>query len=298
MAVTDVGVAAGGLGKTVAAAIVQFNKSAVCPRTITMVPAQNGTNTVAIPVYTKQAVTAVTNSASGAEETTGSALSITTAAVSLEVLRNNVYAQVTDLAAYGNSDALLVNAGKVLGNAVAAEFDNHCCALFDAFATSKGASTEGLRWIDVMDAVASLEANDAPRPYSAVLHPQQMYGSFGLSNELGQVAAVNGSNGAFAGGSSASEQFMGAGFVTSLAGINFYTSPQVADGSDSTEKKGAIYAQTALGCGYIDFGGGNFIQLESQRQAAEAGTDIVANGYWEIAETVDLHGVEIFTEIS
>ena len=298
MAVTDVGVAAGGLGKTVAAAIVQFNKSAVCPRTITMVPAQNGTNTVAIPVYTKQAVTAVTNSASGAEETTGSALSITTAAVSLEVLRNNVYAQVTDLAAYGNSDALLVNAGKVLGNAVAAEFDNHCCALFDAFATSKGSSTEGLRWIDVMDAVASLEANDAPRPYSAVLHPQQMYGSFGLSNELGQVAAVNGSNGAFAGGSSASEQFMGAGFVTSLAGINFYTSPQVADGSDSTEKKGAIYAQTALGCGYIDFGGGNFIQLETQRQAAEAGTDIVANGYWEIAETVDLHGVEIFTEIS
>ena len=298
MAVTDVGVAAGGLGKTVAAAIVQFNKAAVCPRTITMVPAQSGSNTVAIPVYTKQAASSVTNSASGAEETTGSALSITTAATTLEVLRNNVYAQVTDLAAYGNSDALLVNAGKVLGNAVAAEFDNHCCALFDAFATSKGASTEGLRWLDIMDAVASLETNDAPRPYSAVLHPQQMYGSFGLSNELGQVAAVNGSNGAFAGGSSASEQFMGAGFVTSLAGINFYTSPQVADGSDSTEKKGAIYAQTALGCGYIDFGGGNFIQLETQRQAAEAGTDIVANGYWEIAETVDLHGVEIFTEIS
>ena len=144
MAVTDVGVAAGGLGKTVAAAIVQFNKSAVTPRTITMVPAQNGSNTVAIPVYSKMAVSSVTNSASGAEETTGSAASITTAAVSLEVLRNNVYAQVTDLASYGNSDALLVNAGKVLGNAVAAEFDNHCCALFDGFATSKGASTEGL----------------------------------------------------------------------------------------------------------------------------------------------------------
>ena len=298
MAVTDVGVAAGGLGKTVAAAIVQFNKAAVTPRTITMVPAMPGSNTVAIPVYSKMAASAVQNSASGAEETEATVASITTAAISLEVLRNNISAQVTDLAAFGNSDALMINAGKVLGNAVAAEFDNHCCALFDAFATSKGASTEGLRWLDVMDAVASLETNDAPRPYSAVLHPQQLYGSFGLSNELGQVAAVNGSNGAFAGGSSASEQFMGAGFVTSLAGINFYSSPQVADGSDSTEKKGAIYAQTALGCGYIDFGGGNFIQMETQRQAQEAGTDIVANGYWEIAETVDLHGVEIFTEIS
>ena len=85
MAVTDVGVAAGGLGKTVAAAIIQFNKAAVTPRTIAMVPAQSGSNTVAIPVYTKMAVTAVTNSASGAEETTGSAASITTAAVTLDV---------------------------------------------------------------------------------------------------------------------------------------------------------------------------------------------------------------------
>ena len=99
MAVTDVGVAQGGLGKTVAAAIVQFNKAAVTPRTITMVPAQAGSNTVAIPVYTKVAASSVTNSASGAEETTGSATSITTAAGSLEVLRNNIFAQVTDLAA-------------------------------------------------------------------------------------------------------------------------------------------------------------------------------------------------------
>ena len=34
MANTDVGVAAGGLGKTIAAAIVQFNKAAVTPATI------------------------------------------------------------------------------------------------------------------------------------------------------------------------------------------------------------------------------------------------------------------------
>ena len=60
MTVTDVGVAAGGLGKTVAAAIVQFNKAAVTPRTITMVPAQAGSNTVAIPVYSKMAVSSVT----------------------------------------------------------------------------------------------------------------------------------------------------------------------------------------------------------------------------------------------
>ncbi len=125
-----------------------------------------------------------------------------------------------------------------------------------------------------------------------------MYGSFGLSNELGQVAAVNGSNGAFGAGSSASENFLQAGFVTSLAGVNFYTSPQVIDGSDSTEKKGAIFAKTALGCGYIDFGGGSFIEMRTERNELGASTNLVANGYWASAELVDLHGVEIFTEIS
>ena len=125
-----------------------------------------------------------------------------------------------------------------------------------------------------------------------------MYGSFGLSNELGQVAAVNGSNGAFGAGSSTSESFLQAGFVTSLAGINFYTSPQVIDGSDGTEKKGAIMAKTALGCGYIDFGGGSFIEMRTERNELGASTNLVANGYWASAELVDLHGVEIFTEIS
>tara|TARA_R110000796_G_scaffold62420_8_gene144020 strand:+ start:516 stop:1415 length:900 start_codon:yes stop_codon:yes gene_type:complete len=299
MAVTDVGVAAGGLGKTVAAAIVQFNKSAVTPQTLTMVAAMPGTNTVQIPVYAKaDYASIVTNSASGAEETTGSAASITSAAVSLEVLRNNVFAQITDLAAYGNSDALMVNAGKILGNAVAAEFDNHACALFDGFATAVG-HDDGLTFAVLMDAIANLEANDAPRPYSGVFHPKQVYGSFGLSNEFGGVAAVQASNGAFTGmgGGALEQQFMGAGFVTNIAGIDIRTSTAVPDGATG-RKRGAVYAKSALGCGYIDFGGGNFIQLETQRQAAEAGTDIVANGYWEIAETVDLHGIEVDTEVA
>jgi len=297
MANTDVGVAAGGLGKTIAAAIVQFNKAAVTPDLVSMVAAVKGSNTVQFPIYSKLGVSDVTNEATGDEDTEVAATSITTAATNVEILRNHINARVTDLAAHGNADALMVNAGQVLGNAVAAEFDANICALFDGFATSKG-TDDGLRFLDIMDAVASLEANDAPRPYAAVLHPQQMYGSFGLSNELGQVAAVNGSNGAFAGGTSAAEAFLSAGFVTSMAGVNFYTSPQVIDGADATEKKGAVFAKTALGAGYIDFGGGNFIEMRTERNELGASTNLVANGYWNSAELVDLHGVEIHTEIS
>ena len=297
MANTDVGIAAGGLGKTIAAAIVQFNKAAVTPATISMAAAASGSNVVQFPVYAKLAVTAVENEATGDEDTEVAATSITTAATNVEVLRNHINARVTDLAAYGNADALMVNAGQVLGNAVAAEFDANVCALYDGFATSKG-SDDSLRFLDIMDALASLETNDAPRPYAAVLHPQQMYGSFGLSNELA-LTATSSSVGAFAHGGAVSvgEQFYNAGFVSSIAGIDFFTSPQVIDGSTG-RKKGAIYSKTALGAGFIDFGAGNFIQLATERNELGASTNLVANGYWAVSELVDLHGVEIHTEIS
>tara|TARA_Y100000004_G_scaffold191541_1_gene250515 strand:- start:2036 stop:2929 length:894 start_codon:yes stop_codon:yes gene_type:complete len=297
MANTDVGVAAGGLGKTIAAAIVQFNKAAVTPDLVSMVAAVKGSNTVQFPIYSKLGVSDVTNEATGDEDTEVAATSITTAATNVEILRNHINARVTDLAAHGNADALMINAGQVLGNAVAAEFDANICALFDGFATSKG-TDDGLRFLDIMDAVASLESNDAPRPYAAVLHPQQMYGSYGLSNELG-VTQTASSVGAFAHGGAASvaEQFFGAGFVTSIAGINFFTSPQVIDG-DTGRKKGAVFAKTALGAGYLDFGGGNFIEMRTERNELGASTNLVANGYWAVSELVDLHGVEIHTEIS
>ena len=297
MANTEIAVAAGGLGKTIASAIVQFNKAAVTPQTISMAAAVKGSNTVQFPVYSKLAVTAVENESTGTEDDEVAATSITTTATSVEVLRNHINARVTDLAAYGNNDALMVNAGQVLGNAVAAEFDANICARFDAFGTSKG-TDDSLRFIDIMDAVASLETNDAPRPYSAVLHPQQMYGSFGLSNEL-STTAVSSSVGALAHGGAinVADQFYSAGFVTNVAGINFYTSPQVADG-DTGRKKGAIYAKTALVAGFIDFGGGNFIEIKTDRNELGAQTQIVANGYWAVDEGVDLHGVEIHTEIS
>lgn len=297
MANTDVGIAAGGLGKTIAAAIVQFNKAAVTPDLVSMVAAVQGSNTVQFPIYSKLGVSDVTNEATGDEDTEVAATSITTAATNVEILRNHINARVTDLAAHGNADALMINAGQVLGNAVAAEFDANICALFDGFATSKG-TDDGLRFMDIMDAVASLEANDAPRPYAAVLHPQQMYGSYGLSNELA-LTATNASVGAFAHGGAASvgEQFYGAGFVTSIAGINFFTSPQVIDGATG-RKKGAIFGKTALGAGYLDFGGGNFIEMKTERNELGASTNLVANGYWAVSELVDLHGVEIHTEIS
>jgi len=295
---TDVAVGAGGLGKTIAAAIIQFNKAAVMPSTISMTAAVKGSNTVQFPLYSKVAASAVTEESTGTEGTEVDATAITSTAASVEILRNHINAKVTDLAAFGNSDALMVNAGQIVGNAVATKFDKDLIARFADFATVRGTATDGLKFLDIMDALASLEENDAPRPYSAVLHPLQMYGSYGLSNEFGSTA-VQGSNAAFnglAGSGGVADQFMGSGFVTSIAGINFYTSSQVAATSD--QHIGGVFAKTALGCGFMDFGGGNFIQLATERNELGAQTNIVANAYYGHRELVDLHGVELTTETS
>ena len=133
--VTDVGVGAGGLGTAIASAIVQFNKANVMAPLITMTPAPAGTNTVKFPIYTKHDVTdanfGVKNNATGAEDTVANLTSIETTSVSCEVLRNAIRAEITDLAAHGNEDALLTNAGLQLGNDRAREFDLDACALLD-----------------------------------------------------------------------------------------------------------------------------------------------------------------------
>ena len=127
------------------------------------------------------------------------------------------------------------------------------------------------------------------------MHPLQVWGSFGLTNELSNVAVVQ-SNGGLSQSQGVGEEFRRAGFATQLGGITIYTSPQVVSTSD--QHKGGIFSQDAIGCGFLDFGGGNFIQLESERNALGAQTNIVCNAYFEIIETVDLHGVEIHTETS
>ena len=59
-----------------------------------------------------------------------------------------------------------------------------------------------------------------------------------------------------------------------------------------------MFSRGAIGCGYLDFGGGNFIQMASEREEAYAKTTLVANAYYAGAELVDVWGVEIDTEVS
>ena len=174
------------------------------------------------------------------------------------------------------------------------EFDTQALALVDDFATTVGADTTGMSMSKLFACVGSLEGNDAPRPYHCVVHPLSIWGDFGITNEIG-VTALNESKGAMTGGSAVGDQIRSAGYVSTLGGVTMLSSPSVAS-SDAGTAQGGVFAKTAIGCGYIDFGGGNFLQIESSRNATYASTELTANGYFGFLETVDLHGVTLLNE--
>ena len=294
MAYTDTDVATGALGLAIGGAIVQFNKVAVMPALINMVPCPKGSVTARVPVYTKLGVSNVETASAGAEGAANQEV-ITTTPVDIEVLRNHIDVLITDLASHGNNDALMVNAGQAIGNAVALEFDAQCLTgRVDEFATTVGANTTGMSMNKLFTAVGKLEENSAPRPYACVLHPLNMWGDFGITQEMGTTA--NEGFAALQGGNAVGSQLSAAGWVSNLGGVNMYTSPStsIADGAGTSQ--GGVFAKTAIACAYIDFGGGNFVQLETQRDADLAGTELVANGYFAFGETVDLHGVTLLNE--
>ena len=296
MAYTDTDVATGALGLAIGGSIVQFNKVAVMPSLLNMIPCPSGSVTARVPVYSKLGIANVEQAAAGAEGAENQEL-ITTAPVDIEVRRNHIDVLITDLAAHGNSDALMVNAGQAIGNAVALEFDTQALQLVDEFGNTAGANTTGMSMQKLFAAVAKLEENSAPRPYACVLHPMNMWGDFGITNELGSVGAVNESNGALTGGSAVGGQLASAGFVANLGGISMHTSPSVSKEDGAGTAQGGVFAKTAIACAYIDFGGGGFVQIESQRNATLAGSELVANGYFNFAETVDTHGCTLLNQM-
>ena len=294
MAVTDTDVATGALGLAVGGEIVQFNKVAVMPSLVNMVHCPKGAVTARVPVYTKLGISNVETASAGAEGAANQEV-ITTTAVDIEVLRNHIDVIITDLAAHGNSDALMVNAGQAIGNAVALEFDAQCLTgRVDEFATTVGANTTGMSMNKLFTAIGKLEENSAPRPYACVIHPLNMWGDFGITQEMGTTA--NEGFEALSGGNAVGSAISSAGWVSNLGGVNMYTSPSVSIADGAGTAQGGVFAKTAIACAYIDFGGGGFVQLETQRDADLASTELVANGYFAFGETVDLHGVTLLNE--
>ena len=289
MAVTDVGVAVGGLGTIIAEAVIQFNKANVFWNLITKKAAPAGSLNVTFPEYTKVTSAGVSAYASGAEETDPSATSITTAATTLEVLRNVIRADITDLVVHGSDDDIFNNAGRILGNAVAAKFDDDAVGLFAGFSQNIDNSDAAISLMNIFDAVEKLHTTGAPTvngKYFGVFHPKQIWGTYGLINSIDGIAFDK------------TNEMISTGYVGTIAGVEIFTTPEIdpAVGDNNDEATALIFSPEAIACAFKEINGAGFINIESQRDASKGLTELIANGYWELAELVDLYGCSITTQ--
>ena len=196
----------------------------------------------------------------------------------------SVMVPMYDEAQLSNADNIASNVGELIGNALASKADSLLNALFDGFSNSVGASDSALSVDNLFDALSNLKQNSAMGQPHAVLDPRQIWGTYGVHNDL--VTAAQ-----FAG---AGVQDEGArrGFVSRIAGIDIHSSPEFTVSSNAV--KGGVFVSGALGMGYA----GDMMRVEVYREGSYLRDNIIGSGFWGVTEIIDGYGVEVHTKVS
>ena len=274
------------IGTIIAESVIKFQKVNVMWSLMRKKQAMKGANTVLFPILTIPTEADVDANASGAEETTATMTKLDSTGVSLEILRYAISVGLTDLSSDGSAEDMINIASSAVGNALSQKFDNLACALGDGFATSVGSDTLNITLAMFFDAVGTLKAANAPTfsngNYAAILHPKQIWGAYGITNFLGAVInPIDKTN-----------ELLGSGYVTTLAGCDIFWSSEIPLASNIAD--GMVIGPEALGVAWKDMGGnGSFLAIEAQREALTASTNIVGNGYFAVKELVDTYGVQL-----
>ena len=191
---------------------------------------------------------------------------------------------IYDEAMRSNADDVASNVGALLGNSMSAKADALLNALFDGFSNTAGASDAALSVDNLFSALSSLKQNSALGQPSAVLDPRQIWGTYGVHNDL--VTAAQ-----FA-GASVQDEGARTGFVSQIAGISIHSSPEFTVASNAV--KGGVFVPGALGMGYA----GELIKTEVYREGSYLRDNIIGSGFWGVTEIIDGWGVEVHTKVS
>ena len=279
------------IGTIIAESIIKFQRANVMWNLMTNKKAVKGSGTVMFPIFTGLTESAVSAYSTGAEGTTTDATEFTSSGVSIEVLRKAISINLTDLSSDGSVEDMISLSSATLGNALAQKFDKDVLALSSGFSQSAGSDTLNITLDMLFNAIQLLKTVNAPTfasgNYACILHPKQIWGAYGISNFLGNILAPN----------TKSQEMVGTGYVTTIAGLDIYWSSEV--GVASNIANGMIVSPQALGTAWKDLNGnGSFIDVRAQYQVSTASTKLVGNGYYAVAELVDTYGIELQTLVT
>ncbi len=278
--------AGGLLGLIEAQAILQLDKVSVTRKLVSVKSAPKA-DTISWITYNDSTHVIndgdVANTAEGTVTPT-SALTSTkrTAILDMYSVGTNLY----DEAKLSSADNPEENIGIILGNAVAAKIDSLLNANFDNFLNSVGTSTVGLTVDNLFSALAVIETYQHLGEINGVFDRRQLWGTYGLMNDL--VTSNQ-----FGGSPPAQGQALVSGWAGKVAGVNLYNSNKLAAVANNAQK-GAVFTRDALGWGFA----GPEIVVEKQREAGYIRDLYVAHGFWGTVEILDSAGVEVYTRVT
>ena len=196
----------------------------------------------------------------------------------------SVMVPMYDEAQLSNADNIASNVGELIGNALASKADALLNALFDGFSNSVGASDAALSVDNLFDALSNLKQNSAMGQPHAVLDPRQIWGTYGVHNDLVTAAQFAGAG--------VQDEGARSGFVSKIAGIDIHSSPEFTVSSNAV--KGGVFVSGALGMGYA----GDMMRVEVYREGSYLRDNIIGSGFWGVTEIIDGFGVEVHTKVS
>lgn len=196
----------------------------------------------------------------------------------------SVMVPMYDEAQLSNADNIASNVGELIGNALASKADALLNALFDGFSNAVGSSTAPLSVDNLFDALSNLKQNSAMGQPHAVLDPRQIWGTYGVHNDLVTQAQFAGAG--------IQDEGARSGFVSRIAGIDIHSSPEFTEASNAV--KGGVFVSGALGMGYA----GDMMRVEVYREGSYLRDNIIGSGFWGVTEIIDGYGVEVHTQVS
>ena len=233
--------------------------------------AQGQGKTVTVPTYAKS---------TAAQLTEGTALTntaITTGSSVLTVQEVGLMTSISDLAMIASSSNVVADIGRLFGEAVARKMDQDLAGLFSGFSTVVGSNTTAATAAKLFEAIAKLRSAgyDTTADCAVVLHPEVAYD---LKSSITSTFAAPASMV----GNSALEN----GYIGMLGGVPVYETSNIV--STSGDSIGALFHRDALGLAMM-----SDVKIETQRQAALRGWDIVGSALYAFGELQDAGGIAL-----
>lgn len=203
------------------------------------------------------------------------------------------YLPVEDESTSSNLEDIATKVGASGAAVVGAKIDNLIATLFSSFSGNEAGTSSVALTVDmIFQALNLLKTDLAPEPYSAVLYPGQIWGDYGLLNNL--VTTTQ-----FGGSPTLQSELLKSGaigtarnHVGGLAGIEFYNSAEVPTASNASE--GLVFSKQAIAFGWVP----PLPRVEVRRPGRELQDSYIFSMFATAWELVDNYGCTLHTKSS